>query len=56
MTMLDPDTITTRAEDGLATFGWSYVIFALRSAGKSDVDRVTEYLAAVSVWCNRVSP
>ncbi|MEV6905943.1 hypothetical protein [Amycolatopsis sp. NPDC051071] len=39
MTLLDPDTITTRAEDGLATFDWSYVISALRRAVTSDVDR-----------------
>ncbi|MEU3622489.1 flavoprotein [Amycolatopsis coloradensis] len=37
--LLDPDTITTHAEDGLATFDWSYVISALRSTFKSDVDR-----------------
>ncbi|ANN21167.1 flavoprotein [Amycolatopsis orientalis] len=37
--LLDPDTITTRAEDGLATFDWSYLISALCSAVKSDADR-----------------
>lgn len=39
VTLLDPDTITARAEDGLATFDWSYVVSALRSVVTSDVDR-----------------
>ncbi|MBB5856369.1 flavoprotein [Amycolatopsis umgeniensis] len=39
VTLLDPDTITTRAEDGLANFDWSYVVSALHSAVTSDVDR-----------------
>jgi hypothetical protein len=39
VTLLDPDAITTRAEDGLATFDWPHIIAALRDATKSDVDR-----------------
>jgi len=37
--LLDPDAITRRAEDGLATFDWLQVIAALRDATKSVVDR-----------------
>ncbi|MFD5089822.1 flavoprotein [Amycolatopsis thailandensis] len=39
VTLLDPDTITTRAEDGLATFDWSHLLSALRGAVTSDMDR-----------------
>ncbi|OXM44132.1 flavoprotein [Amycolatopsis alba] len=39
VTLLDPDTITTRVEDGLATFDWSYLISSLRSAVTSATDK-----------------
>lgn len=37
--LLDPDAITMRTEDGLATFNWSRIIAALDNATQSDVDR-----------------
>ncbi|EHR48404.1 phosphopantothenoylcysteine synthetase/decarboxylase [Saccharomonospora marina XMU15] len=37
--LLDPDAITRRAEDGLATFDWSQIIAALRDTTGSVVDR-----------------
>lgn len=36
--VLDPDTITTRAENGLATFKWAPITAALHDATASDVD------------------
>jgi phosphopantothenoylcysteine synthetase/decarboxylase len=36
--LLDPDAITTRAEDGLASFEWSYIVAAIHDATKSAVD------------------
>jgi hypothetical protein len=39
VTLLDPDAITTRAEDGLAAFDWPQILAALRDATKSNVDR-----------------
>jgi phosphopantothenoylcysteine synthetase/decarboxylase len=36
--VLDPDAITTRAADGLATFRWAQIAAALRDATRSTVD------------------
>jgi phosphopantothenoylcysteine synthetase/decarboxylase len=36
--VLDPDAITTRAEDGLAAFDWPQIVAALLEATKSGVD------------------
>jgi phosphopantothenoylcysteine synthetase/decarboxylase len=37
--VLDPDAITTRAADGLATFKWAQIVAALRDATGSNVDK-----------------
>lgn len=39
VTLLDPDTITTRADDGLAAFDWPLILAALHDATNSNVDR-----------------
>lgn len=36
--VLDPDAITTRADNGLATFDWPQISSALHDAAMSDVD------------------
>ncbi|MCU1680250.1 MAG: Phosphopantothenoylcysteine decarboxylase [Amycolatopsis sp.] len=38
VTMLDPDAVTTRAEDGLSTFDWPQISAALLEATRADVD------------------
>lgn len=37
--LLDPDTITSRAQDGLATFDWSHIIAALNAVTRPGMNK-----------------
>lgn len=39
VSLLDPDAVTTRAEDGLASFAWPHILAALNEHTSSEIDR-----------------